>query len=466
MEHFAARANANTIPIVPLAKSELKGWLSKQNKMVAAWLKAREFKASAGQTVLIPGRDGNISRVVFGLGNGAADLWRFSALIEALPKGTYALESPAGSKGKLAQGLCDAAALGWGMGGYRFRDHKTSKAGRLPKLVWPEACDRAALEAVLEATYLVRDLVNRPAGHLGPRELAAEAEALAAKHGAEIEVLEADELLENNYPAVHAVGRGSERAPCLADLRWGDESHPKLTLVGKGVVFDTGGLDLKGAAGMKFMKKDMGGGAHALGLAHLVMSAKLPVRLRVLVPCVENAVAGDAYRPLDVIDTRKGITVEVGNTDAEGRIILSDALHEADSEKPDLLIDFATLTGAARVAVGTELGALFCDDDELANALVSAGERVSDPLWRMPLHRPYRRFLDSRVADINNISSVPQGGAITAALFLKEFVSDRTRWVHFDIMAYNNQKRAGRPIGGEAMGLRATFEVLRERYAG
>ena len=466
MEHFAARANAKTIPIVPLAKGELKGWLSKQNKLVVGWLKAHDFKAKAGQLAIIPGRDGNIARVVFGLGSGAADLWRFSALTRALPKGSYALESPAGKKGSISKDLADAAALGWGMGGYRFRDHKTSKAARLPKLVWPDACDRASVQATLEATFLIRDLVNRPAGHLGPRELAAEAESLAAKHGAEVTLLEGDELLDNNYPAIHAVGRGSERAPCLADLRWGDESHPKLTLVGKGVVFDSGGLDLKTPGGMKLMKKDMGGAAHALGLAHLIMSAKLPVRLRMLIPCVENGVAGDAYRPLDVIETRKGITVEVGNTDAEGRIIMSDCLAEGDSEKPDLLIDFATLTGAARVAVGTELGALFCDDDELASALVAAGNRVSDPVWRMPLHRAYRRFLESRVADINNISSVPQGGAITAALFLKEFVSDRTTWVHYDIMAYNNQKRAGRPIGGEAMGLRATFEVLKERYSG
>jgi leucyl aminopeptidase len=464
VEHFAARANAKTIPIVPMSKADFKVWLAKQSKMVSGWLKANNFKANASQIAVVPGRDGNIARIVFGLGSSAPDLWRFASLTRALPKGTYALESHLGKKGSIAAEMANAAALGWGMAAYRFRELKTAKAPRLPKLVWPENCDRKSVTATLEATYLVRDLVNRPAGHLGPRELAAEAEALADRHEAKVTVIEGGALLDNNYPAIHAVGRGSERPPCLADLRWGDEKHPRLTLVGKGVVFDSGGLDLKSAIGMKLMKKDMGGAAHALGLAHMVMSAGLKVNLRVLIPCVENSVAGDAYRPLDVIDTRKGITVEVGNTDAEGRIILCDALAEADSESPDLLIDFATLTGAARVAVGTEIGAVFCDDDELASQLVDAGGKLSDPLWRMPLHRAYRRFLDSRVADMNNIASVPQGGAITAALFLKEFISNKTTWVHYDVMAYNNQTRPGRPPGGEAMGLRATFDVLAARY--
>ena len=254
MEHFAARATAKTIPIIALARGELKAWSAKQSKMVQAWLKATGFKASTNQISVVPGRDGNISRVLFGLGRATPDLWRFAALTRALPKGTYALESHLGKKGQITPEMSNAAALGWGMAAYRFHELKTSKAPRLPKLVWPEACDRKAVTAALEATYLVRDLVNRPAGHLGPRELAAEAEALAKQHGAKVKVIEGQALLKNNYPAIHAVGRGSERPPCLADIRWGDEKHPKLTLVGKGVVFDSGGLDLKSAVGMKLMK--------------------------------------------------------------------------------------------------------------------------------------------------------------------------------------------------------------------
>jgi len=307
----------------------------------------------------------------------------------------------------------------------------------------------------------VRDLINTPAGDLGPAELATAARKLAKAHGGRLSVIAGDALLKRNYPAIHAVGRASAKAPRLIDLRWGRRG-PKVTLVGKGVCFDSGGLDLKSAAGMKLMKKDMGGAAHVLGLASMVMAAGLPLRLRVLVPAVENSVSGDAFRPLDVLETRKGLTVEVGNTDAEGRLVLCDALAESSREKPDLLIDFATLTGAARVALGTGLPALFCNDEALAGTLLGHGLARHDPLWRLPLHRPYRASLDSPVADLNNISDGPYGGAITAALFLEAFVGDGVPWAHVDLMAWNTGASPGRPQGGEAMGLRAVYGAIEQ----
>jgi leucyl aminopeptidase len=331
--------------------------------------------------------------------------------------------------------------------------------------VWPKGVNREAVLRTQQATALGRDLITTPAGDLGPAELAEQAEQVAERFGAEVTTIVGEDLITANYPAIYAVGKGSPRAPRLVDIRWGDPSAPKLSLIGKGVVFDTGGLDLKPSSGMKTMKKDMGGAASVLALAYMIMDAQLPVRLRVLLPIVENAISGDAYHPLDVLQTRKGITIEIGNTDAEGRLILCDAIFEADSEQPDLLIDYATLTGAARVALGTELPAMFSNDDEVADSIISAGIGTVDPLWRLPLFRGYRRHLDSRVADINNIASVSEGGAITAALFLQEFVSSATKWVHIDTMAYNLVSRAGRPAGGEIMGVRAVFEMLLRRYS-
>ncbi len=357
-----------------------------------------------------------------------------------------------------------AAATGWALGGYRFERYKSTKARKLPTLVWPARADKARANAMAESISLVRDLINTPAEDMGPSELAAAARALGRSHKADVKVITGDALLKQNYPTIHAVGRASDDAPRLIDLTWGRKSDPKVTLVGKGVCFDTGGLDLKPAAGMLRMKKDMGGGAHALGLAHLIMALKLRVRLRVLVPAVENNVAGNAFRPLDVITTRKGITVEIGNTDAEGRLVLCDALVEADSENPDLILDFATLTGAARVALGTDLPALFCNNDKLAADLAKAGDAVEDPMWRLPLWRPYRQLLESKVADINNVSEGGFGGAITAALYLQEFVKDTTPWAHFDMMAWNVAGKPGRPAGGEAQALRAVFEMLEKRY--
>ena len=469
MENFATRANAKTVPISALSKSAYKAWLKRQSKLTQGWLKSTKFSPDAGKIALVPARDGGLARVVLGLGKPSSDpaqaaMWSYAALPAKLPKGRYELDA------ELAPADAYAAALGWAYGTYRFDRYRTKSKAIGASLVWPKGVDRKAVARARDAVFLARDLVSTPAADLGPAELAETVEALAQTYGAEVSTIVGEDLLDANYPAIYAVGKGvgagSHRAPRLIDLRWGDEDAPKLSLVGKGVVFDSGGLDLKSAAGMKLMKKDMGGAASAIALAHMVMDAKLPVRLRLLVPAVENAISGDAFRPLDVLETRKGLTVEVGNTDAEGRLILCDALAEADSEEPDLLIDFATLTGAARIALGTELPALFSTDDEVAAAILAAGLDTADPLWRMPLFRSYRRHLDSRVADINNIASVGQGGAITAALFLQEFVSSKTNWVHIDTMAFNIHSRPGRPYGGEAFGVRALAEMLARRYAG
>jgi leucyl aminopeptidase len=427
----------------------------RQPKLAQTWLADLDFRPDAGRVALVPGRDGRLARVVLGLGRGP-DLWAFAVLRERVPRGRYQYE-------ELPAGQADVAALAWALASYRYVRYRTTPPPdkRAPVLVWPAGCDRAAVQRTSDAIAMGRDLINTPASDLGPTELAGAVETLADRHGAERSVITGDELLAEDYPAIHAVGRAASRPPCLAELRWGDPRAPKLTLVGKGVCFDSGGLDLKSAVGMKLMKKDMGGAASVLALAHMIMDAALPIRLRVLVPAVENAVSGDAFRPGDVLRTRKGLTVEVGNTDAEGRLILCDALAEAAREEPQLLVDFATLTGAARVALGTELPALFATDDAFADQVLDAGRRVQDPLWRMPLHRDYRRHLDSRIADINNISNIDQGGAITAALFLQEFVPEGQRWAHVDTMAWNSSARAGRPSGGEVFGVRAFYDAIR-----
>lgn len=457
MNGFADRASKKTIPITCVRKDAYDGWLRKQPKATRAWLDGRELQGQAGKHALVPGQDGAPARVVVGLGDGG-NLWCFGALPGALPKGRYALD------GELEPALAEAAALGWALGRYRFSRYKGEPKELEAELVWPDGVDRAAVTRAAEATYLARDLINTPAGDLGPAELAGAARDLAKRHGGKCKVVQGA-ALERDFPAIATVGQGAERPPCLADLTWGKPKDPKVTLVGKGIVFDSGGLDIKSASNMRLMKKDMGGAACVLALAHMVMDAKLPVRLRVLVPIAENAVSGSAYRPGDILRTRKGISVEVGNTDAEGRLVLADALALAVEDDPDLIIDIATLTGAARVALGVELPALFSSDDEVAEAILDAGldPAEPDPLWRMPLHAAYRRHLDSDIADISNIDNVGFGGAITAALFLKEFVGDRP-WVHIDAMAWNLSGQPGRPTGGEAPGVRALFRALATRY--
>lgn len=454
---FLPRPQRGTVPITVLRASSLAEYLAGQSALLRRWVKESDFDASPETFLAVPGTDGRLARVLIGLGAGETP-WAYAGLREKLPAGSYAFDA------SLPREAATRAALGWALGAYAFTRYKARK-DRPRALVWPKGADRGHVERTAEATFLVRDLINTPANDLGPAELAAEARKLAKRHRAQFSVIVGDALLKKNYPTIHAVGRASTRAPRLIDIRWGRTSDPKVTLVGKGVCFDTGGLDLKGSGNMLLMKKDMGGAAQTLGLAAMIMGAKLRVRLRVLVPAVENSVSGNAMRPLDVIRTRKGLTVEIGNTDAEGRLILCDALAEADREQPALIVDCATLTGAARVALGPDMPALFTNDDKVADALMAASRSESDPIWRLPLWPGYRATLDSKVADLNNISDGPFAGAITAALYLERFVSDKRTWIHLDMMGWNPAPRAGRPKGGEAQGMRALFRLIAERYA-
>lgn len=459
LDQLTQRRTATSIPVsLIVGKKHLAQWLSAQPQFVKKWTTGCGYTAASGTTCVVPSRDGSIRGVLLGV-DSLSEPWHIARLPTALPKGRYFLTN------ELSVDQANAQAMGWALGCYRFDRYVSKKKKLQAELVWPQACDQRWVAATVQAIALGRDLVNVPAQDLGPEQLAAEAVKLASAFGAKANLIVGEELLKQGYPAIHAVGRACSRAPRLIDFVWGEPSHPKVTLVGKGVCFDTGGLNLKPADNMKLMKKDMGGAATVLAVASAVMSLALPIRLRVLIPAVENSVSGDAMRPLDVLNTRKGMTVEIGHTDAEGRLVLSDALFEADKERPDLLIDIATLTGAARVALGTDLPALFASHDSTAQALLDAGLRTRDPLWRMPLHRPYRRMLDSKVADINNVSTSAYGGAITAALFLQEFVSRDTDWMHIDTMAYNLESRPGRPLGGEVFGVRAIVDMLRARYA-
>ncbi len=444
------------IPLTAVEEHALEETVGGLPESVARWVRATGYKAKPGTVLLLPGTDDTaVGGALVGV-TGDDDLWSWGGAAAALPPGRYRLDAA------LPERAATRAALGWALGSYRFDRYKRNDASA-PDLVWPEAADRPSVTAAAEATFLARNLINTPASDLGPDGLAEGAVALAKEFKAEHAVIVGDALIERKLPAIHAVGRAADRAPRLIDLAWGRKSAPKVTLVGKGVCFDTGGLDLKPSRAMALMKKDMGGAAVALGLARMIMAAKLPVRLRVLIPAVENSVSGNAMRPRDVLHTRKGITVEVGNTDAEGRLILADALSLAVEDEPAVLLDFATLTGAARSAVGTEIAALFSPDDTLAESLCRHGVAEDDPVWRLPLWRPYRRLIDSPVADINNAGDSPYAGAITAALFLAEFVGDGVPWAHFDIMAWNVGNRPGRPEGGEAMAMRAAFAAIRER---
>ena len=452
----APEAATDAVPISVFDETGLKTWLAGQPPEIGAWVQSTGFEAKAGSFCPVPGADGKVGRILCGRDRETPNLWRVAALPEQLPAADYVLKSGADP----AQ-----AALGWMLGAYRFDRYKTAERKRRPILGLPGGIDRERLIATVEAIYLARDLINTPAEDMKPSDLAAAAQAVAERYGAEIRIAVGEDLLKQNYPAIHAVGRAAADAPRLIDLTWGEPDLPKVTLVGKGVCFDSGGLDVKPAPGMKLMKKDMGGGATVLGLAGMIMALDLPVRLRLLIPAVENAIAGNAYRPMDVIRTRKGLTVEIGHTDAEGRVILCDALAEAASEEPDLLLDIATLTGAARVALGPELPALFCNDDGLAQDILTHGESMDDPLWRLPLWPGYRKMIDGEAGDITNAPESPFGGAITAALFLQQFVGGAARWAHIDTMGWNMTARPGRPKGGEALALRALFAAIEGRFA-
>ena len=448
---------ATSIPLIPVGPDALANVAARLSNGAAGWIAAAGFKAKPGTVLLLPGgNDSPIGGALVGV-EGDNDIWSWGGAAVALPAGNYRIDS------ELSAEAANRAALGWSLGSYAFSRYKKNDTPEC-NLAWPKGADRTWVIAAATATNQVRDLINTPAGDMGPADLARAAQDLAGEFNAEFAVTVGEELLERNYPAIHAVGRAAAVAPRLIDMRWGNPGHPRVTLVGKGVCFDTGGLDLKPSRGMALMKKDMGGAATVLGLARMIMATGLPVRLRVLVPAVENSVSGNAMRPRDILQTRKGLTVEVGNTDAEGRLVLADALTEAMTDKPDLLLDFATLTGAARAAVGTGIAAMFTPDDNLAADLYRHSVVEDDPVWRLPLWKPYRRMIDSKVADINNSGDSPYAGAITAALFLSEFVDEGLSWAHFDIMAWNPSPRPGRPEGGEAMAMRAAFSAIKERY--
>lgn len=414
-------------------------------------LAVKDFKGKIGDYCLIHNADGLVDKVYIGTGNGNQELALANAALQ-LPANCYAVQGT----------MTQEAALFWALAQYRFDRYKKNELK--PRVLAVKADELANLLALADAHFLVRDLVNKPTEDLGPTEMAAVVEELALQHDAEFKQWVGDELLSANFPAIHAVGRAAIAAPRLLSLTWGNAAHPKVTLVGKGVCFDTGGLDIKSAHGMRLMKKDMGGAAHVIGLAQWIMTRNLPIRLQMLVPAVENAIGPNAFRPGDVLTMRNGLTVEVHNTDAEGRLVLADALVKACEEQPDLLIDFATLTGAARVSVGTELSALFTNNDQLAAEMLEASHQAVDPLWRLPLFAPYEEYLKSNLADMANTSDHPYAGAIIASLFLQRFVSKSTTWMHFDIMAWSERSKPGKPEGGEAMGLRAVAEYLLRVY--
>lgn len=454
-----SRSRERAIPIDVVDAKSYRDWHKALSSTAANWCDSTGFKGNAGQILKLPARNGGLGRVALGLGQrGVADLWQFAALRGAIPNGVYQLSEP------LSESEQDMALYAWAVAGYRFDRYRKQPSLTNRRLFLPEGTESALAIQWAEATWIARDLINTPAEDLGPADLARAVHEMAERFGATSTITAGDDLISENFPMIHAVGRASDRPPALIDLSWGDPDHPKVTLVGKGVCFDTGGLDLKPSAAMLLMKKDMGGAANTIALAHMIMAAELPVRLRLLVPAVDNNVNGNAFRPGDILKSRKGISVEIGNTDAEGRLVLADALSLADDENPDLIIDMATLTGAARTALGPELPALYTGSNSLAHQLARAGTALDDPLWRMPLWDGYEKNLNSKVADTNSISPGAFAGSITAALFLRKFVSRPDRWVHLDIYGWNPADRPGRPVGGDIMSVRALFQTLHDRY--
>ncbi|MGE3148510.1 MAG: M17 family metallopeptidase [Pseudorhodoplanes sp.] len=456
MRGLKSKESGRTIPIHVVGLADFPAWLDRQPAGLKAWLRDVDFKSKHGAHAVLPGSDG-LSGVLLCLGSDS--LWSWADLAATLPRGDYAIATD------LGENAATAAALGWSLGTYDFSGFRAKpRREEFPNLVVPAAANADAVQAMIEADTLGRDLINRPANDLGPAELADSAERLARDHGAKCQVIPKQRLIAERFPAVFTVGHGSPREPRLIDMRWGDPKHPRVTLVGKGVCFDTGGLTIKSEAWMRNMKKDMGGAATVLALAHLVMHHGLPVNLRVLIPAVENSTSGEAYRPGDIVKTRKGLTIEVANTDAEGRVILADALAAADEEAPAILIDVSTLTGAARAGLGPEIGAFFCDDDAASRELDEASEAAQDPLWRLPLWKNYRKRIDSSVGDILNLAPNDTAGAITAALLKKDFVEKSRIWIHLDVFCWNDTGSPGRPVGGEPTGLRALFRFLARRY--
>ena len=425
------------------------------------WVETRGWEPKPGAVLLLPDESGGVGGALLG---ASGEDWAVhspllpGALPGALPAGDYRFASELPNP--------ELAALAWLAGSYRFGRYKAENDAKSKRLVLPDGVDRARVLALAEALFFGRDLINMPANDLGPAELETAVREIGAEHGAAVKVTEGSSLLSDNFPMIHAVGRASDRAPRLIDLRWGCERAPKVTIVGKGICFDTGGLDIKPGSAMALMKKDMGGAASALTFAHLVMQAKLPLRLRVLIPAADNAIAGNAFRPGDVLRSRNGMSVEIGNTDAEGRLVLADALSLADEEAPDYLVTIATLTGAARMALGPDLPPLFTNDEDLASGLLKSGLSVGDPLWRMPLWAPYDKLIKSSIADVNHIAEGSHAGSIIAALFLKRFVTDAKHFAHLDIFGWVPREQPGRPQGGEPQGARALFAYFRKEFGG
>lgn len=454
--HLVEKFKGHATPITLVFEKQYEAWLKKQPEATRHWLASTQFTGKAGYYALIPDSKGAIASVVCCVAD-PLDLWSIAHLASALPHHHYIIET------KLSPVQATSLALGWALSTYEFTRYKKSKK-RFATLVVQSGCDMEYVTSMANAIFWARDLINSPANDMNPQALAEEAVAWAQEAGGKAKVISGEQLLKANYPMIYTVGKAAEIPPHLVDITFARKGAPQVTLVGKGVCFDSGGLDIKSTSNMQLMKKDMGGAANVLALAKVIIDTNIPVQLRVLLPIVENAVSGNAMRPLDIVPTRKGITVEIGNTDAEGRLILCDALTAACEESPDLLVDCATLTGAARVALGTDIPAFFTHDATLAKDIAKHSESEMDPLWRLPLWSGYRSMLDTANADLSNDPDSGFGGAITAALYLNEFVAKSTRWIHIDMMAWNAKPRAGRPKGGEVMGMRALYATIKERY--
>ncbi|GLU26354.1 MULTISPECIES: leucyl aminopeptidase family protein [Brucella/Ochrobactrum group] len=453
---IVAAKSADSRPIWFIGKNKIEQTALTSD--VQAWAKANDFNGESGRILVLPGKDGTIAGALFGTGDddqGGQSQLLAGKLARGLPEGDWHIENKPDH--------AELVTLAFLMGGYSFTRYRKG-SDKTIRLAVPAGVNAAETQHIADAVTLARDLINTPTNDMGPDALEQAARDLASRNGAKVSTIEGDALLKQNFPMIHAVGRAGSIAPRLIDLTWGKDSDPKITLVGKGVCFDTGGLDIKPASGMLLMKKDMGGAANVLGLASIIMNAKLPVRLRVLIPAVENSIAGNAFRPSDILQSRKGLSVEIGNTDAEGRLVLADALTLADQEEPDLIIDMATLTGAARVALGPDLPPFYTHDDALAAAIAEKADETADPLWRMPLWAPYAQKLSSRVADINNVTTDGFAGSVTAALFLSRFVEKAKNWAHFDIYGWVPVEKPASPVGGEAQAIRALYALLKHKY--
>jgi len=453
---FLKTSDTQAVPVHVIRSGEWSQWIERHSETLRRLAAAHDFQAQNGRILLVPATDGAIERVLFGAGD-RANVNVIGALAQHLPAGDYRIAFAPREFGPTA------TAIAWGLGAYAFDRYKKRKRPA-PLLAPPEGADMAEAARIVEASWLTRDLVNTPTNDMGPIALHAAAEKLAERYGASFEAIVGDDLLTQNYPLIHAVGRASAEAPRLIHFSWGEPNAPRVAIIGKGVCFDTGGLDLKPSAGMRLMKKDMGGAAHALGLAHIIMDAKLNVRLDVYLSVVENAVSSNAFRPGDIIPSRKGLTVEIDNTDAEGRLVLADAITRACEDSPVLLLDFATLTGAARTALGPDIPPFFTNDDTLAAEYAQASLETSDPIWRMPLWDAYDGDMDTPAADLKNTGDGAMAGAIYGALFLRRFVT-APAWAHFDVYAWAPKEKPSRPVGGEAQAIRASWAVLKKRFA-